>query len=287
MDLSQPSTPDPRPSNDPIGLIAGKGKFPLIFAQETKKNHRDLVVIALKEEMNEDLSPYAKSVHPISVGKLDAIIKTLKIERVREAAMAGRVEHTKLFSDIVPDFRTTQLLLKIPDRRADSILLAVADELKKDGIRLLPSTTFLSHLLPEPGVLTKSRPNESEKRNIAFGIRMAQGLATLDLGQTVAVKKRAALAVEALEGTDACILRGADLGGEGIIVVKCSKPKQDMRFDVPVVGLQTIQVMIDCKARVLAVQARKTLLLEKDEMIRRANLAGICIVAWETGLEFA
>ena len=264
-----------------IGLIAGKGKFPLIFAQETRRNNRDLVVIALKEEMNEDLAPYAKVVHEVSVGKLDAIIQTLKKENVKEAAMAGRVEHIKIFSDILPDFRAAQLLLKIKDRRADSILLAVAQELEKDGIRLLPSTTFLSHLLPKTGVLTKSKPTESEQKNVDFGIRMAQGLSALDLGQTVVVKKRAALAVEALEGTDACIRRGTALGGEGIIIVKSSKPSQDMRFDVPVVGLHTIEVMIECKCRVLAVEAEKTLMLEKDAMIEKANQAGLCILAWE------
>ena len=265
----------------PIGLIAGKGKFPLIFAQETRRNNRDLVVIALKEEMDENLAPYAKAVHEISVGKLDSIIQALKKENVKEAAMAGRLEHIKLFSDIVPDFRTAQLLFKIKDRRADSVLLAVAKELEEDGIRLLPSTTFLSHLLPKPGILTKSKPTESERKNIDFGIRMAQGLSALDLGQTVVVKKRAVLAIEALEGTDACIRRGAALGGEGTLVVKSSKPDQDMRFDVPVVGMHTISVMIECKVRVLAVEARKTLMLEKDAMVELADKAGICITAWE------
>ena len=265
----------------PIGLIAGKGKFPLIFAQETRRNGRDLVVIALKEEMDEDLSPYAKAVHTISVGKLDSIIQTLKKENVKEAAMAGRLEHTKIFSDIIPDFRTAQLLLKIKDRRADSVLLAVAKELEGEGILLLPSTTFLDDLLPKPGVLTKSKPTESEQKNVDFGIRMAQGLSALDIGQTVAVKKRAALAVEAIEGTDECIRRGAALGGEGVIIVKSSKPNQDMRFDVPVVGMNTMNVMIQCKARVLAVEAGKTLMLEKDAIIEAADRAGICILAWE------
>ncbi|OGR83724.1 MAG: hypothetical protein A2901_07325 [Elusimicrobia bacterium RIFCSPLOWO2_01_FULL_54_10] len=268
-------------SAPPVGLIAGKGKFPLIFAQETRKNNRELVVIALKEEMDENLSPYAKAVHTVSVGKLDSIIQTLKKEGVCEAAMAGRLEHTKLFSDIVPDFRAAQLLFSIKDRRADSVLLAVANELEKDGIHLLPSTTFLSHLLPAPGSLTKSKPTDAEERGIEFGIRMAQGLAALDLGQTVVIKKRAAVAVEAMEGTDECIRRGAALGGNDIIIVKSSKPNQDMRFDVPVVGMSTVSVMIECKCRVLAVEARKTIMLEKDAMIERADKAGMCIVAWE------
>ncbi|OGR86790.1 MAG: hypothetical protein A3A86_06970 [Elusimicrobia bacterium RIFCSPLOWO2_01_FULL_60_11] len=265
----------------PLGLIAGKGKFPLIFAQETRRNGRELVVIALKEEVDEDLAPYAKAVHTISVGKLDSIIQALKKENVKEVAMAGRLEHIKIFSDIIPDLRTAQLLLKLKDRRADSVLLAVAKELEGDGIRLLPSTMFLSHLLPKAGFLTRSKTTESEQKNVEFGIRMAQGLSALDLGQTVVVKKRAAVALEAMEGTDECIKRGAALGGEGVIVVKSSKPDQDMRFDVPVVGMHTMNVMIACKARVLAVEAGKTLMLEKDEMLEAADAAGICVLAWE------
>ena len=268
-------------SNSPIGLVAGKGKFPLVFAQEARKNGRDLVVIALKEEMDEDLSPYAKSVHTISVGKLDSIIQALKKENVKEVAMAGRVEHVKLFSDIVPDLRTSQLLLKIKDRRADSILSAVAEELQKDGITLLPSITFLPHCLPEPGILTRVKPTDLEEKNIQFGIGIAKGLAAMDVGQTVVVKGRAVLAVEALEGTDECIRRGAAIGGGGVIVVKSAKPNQDLRFDVPVVGLHTISVLIQCKCRVLAVEADKTLMLDKEAMVRGADQAGICMVAWE------
>ncbi len=268
-------------NHSPIGLIAGRGKFPLLFAQEAAKNGRDLVVIALKEEMNEDLSPYAKSIHPISVGKLGALIKVLKKEGVREAVMAGRVQHTKLFSDLIPDLRTVRLLLRVQDRRADSILCAVADELKKEGILLLPSITFLSHLLPEPGVLTRKKPNDSEQKNIDFGIQMARGLASLDLGQTVVVKKRTVLAIEAIEGTDDCIRRGAALGGEGIVVVKTAKPNQDLRFDIPVIGTHTMEVLKECKASILAVQAKKTLILEREKCVQMANESGITISAWE------
>jgi DUF1009 family protein len=268
-------------SKPPIGLMAGKGKFPLIFAQEARKNGRELVVIALKEEMNEDLSPYAKSIHTVSVGKLNTIIQTLKEEGVQEAVMSGHVEHTKIFSDIVPDIRTAQLLLKIKDRRADSILRAVADEFIKDGIQIIPSITFLQNLLPKPGCLTKRKPNDSEERSIEFGIRMAQGLSALDIGQTVVVKKRMVVAAEASEGTNECIRRGALLGGEGVVVVKSSKPNQDLRFDVPVIGAHTISVLKETKAAVLAVEAGKTLMLEKDELLRRADEAGISIFVWE------
>lgn len=266
--------------NSPIGLVAGKGKFPLLFAQEAHKHGKQLVVIALKEEMNEDLSPFAKSTHTVSVGKLNQIIQTLKREGVKEAAMAGRVHHTKLFSDIVPDIRAAQLLLKLRDRRADSILGAVADEFEKDGIKLLPSTSFLSHLIPGPGLLTKKKLSASDEKNIEFGIRMAQGLSALDLGQTVAVKRRTVLAVEAIEGTDECIRRAAQFGGEGIVVVKSAKPNQDLRFDVPVIGMTTIGVLKKAKASALAVEANRTLMLEKEKCVETANEAGISIFAW-------
>ena len=267
--------------SSPIGLVAGKGKFPLIFAQEAKKKSQELVVVALKEEANEDFSPYAKSIHPISVGKLGQIIDTFKNEGVKEAVMAGRVQHTKLFSDIVPDLRASQLLFKIKDRRADSILGAVADEFEKDGIKLLPSTMFLSHLIPQTGLLTKRKLTDSDEKNVEFGIRMAQGLSALDLGQTVVVKRRTVLAVEALEGTDACIRRAAQLGGEEIVVVKTAKPNQDLRFDVPVIGLHTIEVLKEVKARVLAIEANRTLMLEKEKCIDMANSCDISIFAWQ------
>lgn len=265
----------------PLGLIAGKGKFPLLFAQEARNNGRELVVVALKEEVNQDFAPYARAIHSISVAKLDTIIQTLKKEGVAEAVMAGQVQHTKLFTDIVPDFRAAQLLFKIKDRRADSILGAVADEFKKDGIALLPSTTFLGRLIPGPGLLTRRKLNDNEEKNIEFGIRMAQGLSALDIGQTVVVKRRMVVAAEASEGTDECIRRGAALGGEGTIVVKSSKPNQDLRFDVPVIGTHTIKVMASAKVSALAVEARKTLLLEKDQCVALADEAGIAIFAWE------
>lgn len=268
--------------NSPIGLIAGKGKFPLLFAEEAKKNQKDIIVIALKEEMNEDLSPYAKAIHSVSVAKLNTIIQTLRKEGVKETVMAGRVEHTKLFSELIPDFRTAQLLLKIKDRRADSILTAVALELEKEGITLLPSTTFLKHLLPKEGTLTKRKLNDSEMKNVEFGIQMAKGLASLDLGQTVVVKRRVVLAVEAIEGTDECIKRAAKFGGENIIVVKSSKPNQDMRFDVPIIGINTIHLLKEVKSKVLAIEAEKTLILEKEKCIAMADEQNCSIYAWKT-----
>ena len=265
----------------PIGLIAGEGKFPFIFAEETAKRKRDLVVIALKEEMNYDLSSYARAIHTISVAKLDQIIQTLKKEGVKQAVMAGRVKHTKLFSELVPDLRAAALLFKVKDRRADSVLAAVAAEMKKDGIELLPSTTFLEHLIPQKGYLTKKKLDSAEEKNVEFGIQIAQGLTALDIGQTVIVKRRTVVAVEAMEGTDACIRRAASIAGDNVIVVKSAKPQQDLRFDVPVIGTNTIKVMGESKARVLAIQAGKTLMLEKDFCVKMAENLGITIYVWE------
>ena len=267
-------------STPPIGLIAGKGLFPLLFAQEAHRNKRNLVVITLKEEMTEDMTPYAKIIYTISVSKLDSIINALKKEGVQQAVMAGKVEHTQLFSELIPDFRAAKLLFKIKDGRADSILKAVADEFLKEGIELLPSTTFLKNLIPNTGILTKRKPTDSEQKNIEFGIKMAQGLAALDLGQTVVVKSRTVVAVEAMEGTDQCIRRAGQIGGQNIIIVKSAKPNQDLRFDVPIIGLNTLRVMNEVNAKVLAIQADKTIILEKEQCIHIANQSEICIVAW-------
>ena len=231
--------------------------------------------------MNEDIAPLARSTHTISIAKMDAVIQTLKKEGVREAVMAGRVEHRKLFSDLIPDMRAAQLLLRVKDRRADSILKAVAEEFQKDGIALVPTTTFLSHLIPQPGVLTRRKPSDTEQKNIEFGMKMAMGLSSLDLGQTVVVSKKTVLAIEAIEGTDECIRRAAQWGGENVVIVKSAKPNQDLRFDVPIVGITTIQVMKEVRAAVLAVEAGRTLMLEKDLCVETANRNNIVIVAWK------
>ncbi len=267
---------------DPIGLIAGKGKFPLFFAQEARKNNRELVIIALKEEVDEDLSPYAKSIHSISVSKLNSLIQTLKREGVKEAVMAGKVEQRQVLSSLIPDLRTAQLLLRIKDRRADTILNAVSEELLKDGIHLLSSLTFLNHLLPEPGYLSKRQMTDSEKLSVEFGVRIAKGVSGLDIGQTVVIKKRMVVAVEAMEGTDACIRRAADLAGENLVIIKSAKPNQDLRFDVPVIGMTTLDLLVEIKASVLAIESKKTLMLEKEKLIAKANSAGISIYAWES-----
>ncbi len=265
----------------PLGLIAGRGKFPLFFAQEAKKNNQNLVVVALKEEVDEDLAPYAKSLHTLSVAKLDSIIQTLKKEGVQEAVMAGKVEHRKIFSGLIPDLRCAQLLFRIKDRRADTILQAVSEELQKDGIRLMSSLTFLTHLLPHAGLLSKRALTESERKSVEFGIGIAHGVSGLDIGQTVVIKRRMVIAVEAMEGTDACIRRAAALAGEDLVIVKSAKPKQDLRFDVPVIGMATVELLSDIKASVLAIEANKTLMLEKEKLIQRADDLGISLYAWE------
>lgn len=261
-----------------IGLIAGGGKFPLIFAQEAKKIGKELISIALKGETNPQIEKIVNRTYWVNVGKLGKLIKVLKQEHVKEAVMAGRVRHTRLFTEVKLDLRAIKLLGKIENKKSDSILGAVAQELENEGIKLLNSTIFLSSLLPQKGVISLRRPTEDEEKDIKFGFEIAKRIAGLDIGQTVVVKSRCVLAVEALEGTDKCILRGSQLGKGKVVVVKVAKPKQDMRFDVPVIGKRTIQVLTETGVSTLAIEENKTLILDKEEVINLANKSGISIV---------
>ncbi len=261
-----------------IGIIAGNGKFPFIFAQEAKKGGKELVIIALKGEADRKIEEVGDKVYWINIGNLGELIKTLKEENIKEAVMVGQVKHTRLFTEIKLDFQAIKLLGKIKNKKTDSILGAVAQELEKEGIKLLNSTLFLSSLLPKKGVLTRSHPTGEEEKDIKFGFEIAKRIAELDIGQTVIVKNRCVLAVEALEGTNECIFRGSQLGREGVVVVKVSKPEQDMRFDVPVIGRKTIEVLIEAKASVLAIEENKTLIFDREEVIFLADKANISVV---------
>ncbi|MCK5533501.1 UDP-2,3-diacylglucosamine diphosphatase LpxI [bacterium] len=261
-----------------IGIIAGNGKFPFIFAQKAKKTGKEIVIIALKGEADKQIEKIADKVYWINVGKLGKLIEVLKQENVKEAVMAGQVKHTRLFTEIKLDFRTIKLLGRIENKKTDSILGAVAQELEREGIKLLDPCLFLSSLLPKKGVLTLKKPTGEEKEDIKFGFEIAKKIAGLDIGQTVVVKNKCVLAVESLEGTNECILRGSQLGRGKIIVIKVSKPNQDMRFDVPVIGKKTIEVLIQAKVSVLAIEENKTLIFDREEVIFLANKAGISIV---------
>lgn len=261
-----------------IGLIAGDGQFPILFAEGVKKNGLRVVAVGLKDITNPILSGYVDKLHWIRVGQLGGLIKALKSEKVKKVVMAGKVPKTLMFTKIRPDMRAVSLYLKLKDRKDDSILLAVVSELEKEGIMVEEPTKYLSYLLADKGVITKKKPTKDEMKDIEFGFAIAKEMGRLDIGQTVVVKDRAVLAVEAIEGTDEAIKRGSELGRGGIVVIKAAKPKQDMRFDAPVVGLNTIKTLKEANAKALALEAGKTILIEKEEMLKMANSEGLSII---------
>ena len=273
-----------------IGLIAGNGKFPMLVLDAARARGAEVVVAAIKEETFPEIESHgAAAVYWMSLGELGRLIDTFKREGVRRAIMAGQVKHKQIFSSIRPDWRLAKLLLSLGTRNTDSLLGAVAKVLADEGITLEDSTSFLQPLLARAGVLTRRPPTEAEQKDIAYGRQVARHLAQFDIGQTVVVAEAACLAVEAMEGTDATIERAgrimAALEGESstlrrhLSIVKVAKPNQDMRFDVPVVGVKTIEVMRQAGATCLALDAGKCLLLDGDAVIAAADAAGICIVA--------
>jgi DUF1009 family protein len=264
------------------GLIAGNGKFPFLVLEAARSQGVDMVVAAIKEETFPEIEQHAKTVHWMSLGQLGKLIKTFKEEGVNLAIMAGQVKHKQIFSSIVPDLKMIQLLASLATKNTDSLIGAVAKMLEGEGIRLMDSTVFLRPLLPEPGVLTRRAPSEDEKRDLDYGYKIARELGRLDLGQSVAVSDGACVALEAMEGTDAVMERAASLvNGRVLRVVKLAKPNQDLRFDVPVIGLATVQLMARLRVSALAIEARKTLMVDRENLIQAADAAGITIVAME------
>ena len=261
-----------------LGLIAGNGKFPLIFAQQAKREGVSLVTVAHRGETLEGIEKLVDNVTWVYVGELGKIIRTFHETGVHEVVMAGGIKKVKLFANFRPDLRGAAFLARVRSREDDQLLRGVADELEKDGIRVLESTMFLSQIIPPEGVLTRCSPSREQWEDVRLGFETAKETGRLGIGQCVVVKRRVVLAVEAAEGTDAAIRRGGELGKEGFVAVKVSKPQQDLRFDVPAVGLETIGTMRELKGAVLAVEAGKTILLEKEELIREADRAGIAVV---------
>jgi len=265
-----------------LGLIAGNGKFPFLVLDAARAQGHDVTVIATREEAFKDLDQAAARarvpIHWISIGQLGTCITLLKDAGATHAVMAGQVKHTKIFGGIVPDLTFMSVLSKLPFRNTDGLIGAVADVLRKNGIELIDSTSLLQPLLARPGVLTKRVPTDEESKDFEFGYRMADAIAGLDIGQTIAVKHKAVVAVEAMEGTDEVIGRAGHLAGPGVRIVKVAKPNQDMRFDVPVIGLATIQAMRIAGASALSIDADKTLILDGDAVFASANEAGIAIV---------
>jgi DUF1009 family protein len=266
-----------------LGLIAGNGRFPFLVLDAARGAGHDVTVIALKEEAFPDLEALAArapaaAFHWISLGQLGTWISTLKAAGITQAVMAGQVKHTKLFTDIMPDRTALGVLMRLKARNTDAIISGVADALRDQGIELIDSTAFLTPLMARAGVLTRRPPTPEEQADLDFGYGIADALAGLDIGQTIAVKSAAVVAVEAMEGTDAVIARAGQLAGAGVTVIKVAKPGQDMRFDVPVVGVSTIEAMRASGGVVLSIDAGKTLMIEGDAVINAADEAGICIV---------
>ena len=273
--------PEAKPNTQGWGLIAGNGRFPFLVLEGARSQGIEMAVVAIKEEASSELENSAKRLHWVSLGELSKAIDLLHQEGVTQAVMAGQVKHNKIFSAIRPDWRLLKLLFSLPRKSTDALIGGVARVLQDEGIQLVDSTLFLKPLLPEPGVLTRRAPTEQEAADMVYGHSVARQIASLDIGQTVVISDQACVAVEAMEGTDETIARAARLaGGKPLVVVKVSKPGQDMRFDVPVVGLPTIEQMQRSGATALAVDAGRTLLFDRHTLIELADTAGIAIQAF-------
>ncbi len=262
-----------------IGLIAGNGKFPIIFAQAAQEQGYRVFAVAHKGETDPILEQYVSGIEWIKVGQLGKLIKALKQAGVKDVVLAGGITRKRLFKEVFPDLKALSLLARLKHKTDDAALRAVAEELEKEGLMVRPSTLFLNSLLAQEGCLTQKGPSKEEQVDIMFGWRMAKAIGELDIGQCVVVKGQTVVAVEAVEGTDETIKRGGELAKDGAVVVKVSKPNQDLRFDVPAVGLKTIYTMIEARAKVLVIEAGKTLMFDKEEMIALANKEGIKIVS--------
>ncbi len=261
-----------------IGLIAGDGNFPIILSDGLREKGKKVIAVGLENITSPVLEKSVERLHWIKVGQLGRLIKIFKKEGINRVVMAGKVSKTFMFKDIRPDLRAIALYMRLKDRKDDSLLLGIVSELEKEGIRVEDPTRYVPHLLAEKGVITKRKPKKEELKDIEFGWPIAKEMGRLDIGQTVVVKNMAVLSVEAIEGTDAAIRRAGELGRGGIVVIKVAKPKQDMRFDAPVIGLNTIRTLKEAKAAALCVEAEKTILLEKKDMIRLADKEKICII---------
>jgi len=283
-----------------LGLIAGNGRFPFLLLDAARAHGLEVVVVAIKEETDPEMNTRAAAdpgvrVYWLSLGELSKLIDTFHAEDVARAVMAGQVKHKQIFSSIRPDWRLAKLLLSLRTKNTDMLLGAVAKVLGDEGIELISSTAYLEPLLAKAGVLTDRAPTDQERKDIAYGRAVADGVAGYDIGQTVIVASQACVAVEAMEGTDAAIERAGaimrTMAAEGdastfdrsLTVVKVAKPKQDMRFDVPVIGLKTIESMQHAQATCLAIEADRTLIFDRDTVLLRANTTGIAIVAVERG----
>lgn len=274
--------------SEPLGLIAGNGRFPFLVADAARRAGRRVVAVAIREEAAPELGECVDEIHWVGLGQLGRCIEALKSGAAREAVMAGQVKHRQIFADIVPDLKLMGVLARLAFKNTDSLIGGVAEALAREGITLLPSVTFLGDQMATPGSMTRRSPSRDQRKDIEYGQEIADVLAGRDLGQTVVVKDRAAVALEAMEGTDEVIRRAGKIAGPGTSVIKVAKPRQDMRFDVPVVGPGTLRAMADARAGVLAVEAGKTLILDRGAFLAEADEQGIAVwglAARERGAE--
>ncbi|MCI0336681.1 MAG: UDP-2,3-diacylglucosamine diphosphatase LpxI [Acidobacteria bacterium] len=264
-----------------FGLIAGNGRFPFLVLEGARAEGVEMAVAAIKEETDPKIEKLATVVEWISVGHLNKLIKFFKREGVTHAVMAGQVKHVQIFKlNALPDWRMARMLARLKRRNTDALIGAVAEELESEGMKVIDSTTFLQPLIAREGVLTKRAPNKHEIADIEYGLHVAVELARLNLGQTIVVKNQAVVAVEAMEGTDSTIRRAAELvRGRALTVVKVARTDQDMRFDVPVIGLNTVETLRTCNVTAISLTAEKTLIFDRDETIASANQNRIAIIA--------
>jgi len=273
------------PAVTPLGIIAGNGSFPFLVARAARRAGRRVVVVAIREETAPALAEEADEFHWVGLGQLGRCIDTLRAAGVQEAVMAGQVQHRQIFAQVMPDLKMLGVMARLLVKSTDSLIGGVAEALADAGITLLSSVALLQDQLASPGAMTGRSPSRAERRDIGYGRSVARTLAGMDLGQTVVVKDQAAVALEAMEGTDEVIRRAGRIAGEGTVVVKVAKPRQDMRFDVPVVGQGTLAAMSEARARVLALDAAKTLLLDRRAFLEEAEGLGITVWGMSEGDE--
>lgn len=268
-----------------IGLIAGSSDYPILFAKEALKNNIELIIFAFPKITNPEIANLVSedNFYWVKFGQLDTLFSLLKQAQITYAVFVGKVPQTIIFKAHTFDARTIKLLAKLTNKQTDSLLSTIADEFAKEGITLLDATLYLKSGLSDAGAMTMRQPTDEELIDIQFGFKIAKHIAEMDIGQSVVIKNQAVLAVEAIEGTDAAIDRAVQYGGEGIVIVKVSKPKQDIRFDIPIIGKQTIQKMVQVKAGVLAIEAGATLILDKPAVIDLANQHNLCIYGIPSG----
>lgn len=267
-----------------LGLIAGGGRFPIILAELAKKEKYNIVGIGIENQTDYLFGKHVKKIHWIKLTEIEKLITILKSEGINKVIMAGKINKTSILNNFKPDKLTSDILSRLPDQKDETLLKALVKLLEKEGISVENSFLTFSSLMPKPGVLTSRAPADSEMDDIKFGYPIAKSISGLDIGQTIVVKKKMVLAVESIEGTDETIKRAGKLGGEGNVVIKVSRPAQDLRFDLPVIGIETINIMKITKSSCLAIEANESILLDKEKTIKKADENNISIVAVDAKL---